>query len=63
MSETNERCESCKYFKATDAKSGVWSGTCQNKTISPEGKGPYPSWPNVRLDSMCSFFEQRLSKN
>jgi len=36
----DEKCENCKIFKCfepTDAKSGVWDGTCQNQSISQEG--------------------------
>ncbi len=62
MNKTNQSCENCKYFKCfepTDAKSGIWDGTCQKQINSPStGWPPFESWPNVRRDSTCGFFEQ-----
>ena len=58
MSETNERCENCKYFEPTDAK----SGTCENQSISREGEfGPCESWPKVRKSFYCGFFEASIN--
>lgn len=59
----DEKCEYCKFFKCfepTDDKSGAWDGTCQNHPMIPPSTKwpPHESWPKVRLDSTCGFFEQ-----
>jgi hypothetical protein len=55
----DEKCENCKFFEPTDAKSGEWDGTCTNKTIPRDTHWlPFESWPYVRRISTCGLFEQ-----